>query len=89
MSILYVKLSMPFSCTDTEFQRRPQRPGLHSHYGDGNFCFWKRGWKAIDLQCFLQEGGVSGVASLRKPESERPLWTILVLGMGSLEEGRL
>ena len=74
VSILYVKLCMPFSCTDAEFQRRPGRPGLHRHYGEGNFCFVGKGveshWLAM-FCCLLPEGGATGAASLRKPESEK------------------
>lgn len=38
--------------------------------------------------CLLREGGTTGPASLRKPESELPQGD-LVLCMGSLEDPRL
>lgn len=45
VNILYIKLYMPFSCTGMEFQRRSQRPGLHSPYVGESFCFVAEGRK--------------------------------------------
>lgn len=71
--ILCVKLSVLSSCIDMEFQRRPQRPGLHSHCGKELMLLLKRGGKRGQLAMFccpLPEGGATGAASPRKPESE-------------------